>query len=67
MVEADIQLENNFSCFNENSIKLLDGINPKNIANYFEMVVKGSPVLEFTITNEDNKILSHRALNVEIG
>jgi len=45
----------------------LKKIEPENIANYFEMVVKGSPALEFTLVNEDNKILSHRYLNVEIG
>ena len=65
--ELDKHLGDNFLLFKENFKQLLEDIEPKNLASYFEMVVKGSPGLKFTIVNEDNKILSQRHLNVEIG
>ena len=65
--ELDKHFGDNFLLFKENSIQSKEEIEPKNLASYFEMVVKSSPVLTFTIVNEDDKILSHRHLNVEIG
>ena len=66
-MELDKHFRDNFLPFEEKFMQSLKKIEPENIANYFEMVVKGSPALEFTLVNEDNKILSQRYLNVEIG